>query len=254
MNSFDKIIELIRAIIPTGLIKAQVAENLVRELTVNLKLAEKLQLAESINIYLDLGDNQDDQTATSNENQDQTTLILTTKEKQTQNTIQIQPQNLTIKENSFSIGKHIIIDQVSFWEDNATLTPISVDSLQIFPIILGKEIDIETRQPGRNMMVRFDDLGMDLQLWTDRKIPLVIEKITNPIEKKEGNYSIIVEQHCLDKYLVFNDLPEIIISFDKKVVKTIITMVRKHNKHKNEYFIFLEANSNISNEKGRNYA
>lgn len=234
LNILTKVIEAATS----GGLKAQVLENLINKLEVNFKLADKIQLAENINLNINLSRNE------FNNFEAQPTLILTAKDRETKDTIQIQSENssaLTIKDNLFSSGMHIMIDQPSFWTNDDGF--ISYDYIKIFPVIPKKKIYIKTQKIGRDINFIFDEEKIIFDLWNGRKISFLINGLSNEREDEYqlNNYSINIKKHPANELLLFPKIPETIISFDTKLVDKVITMTRKHDFYEDEYFVFILA-------------
>lgn len=147
---------------------------------------------------------------------------------------------LIIQRASFSCRTNIIIDNSSFWE---SAQEIRIRQLKIIPVILGKTICIETMKipnPRTFKVNMINNNQLIVNIWAyDEEIEI---DISNP-----SNSQIIFHKNCdwtFQKYLpnriiIFDSMPEIIISFDESIVKDSILIKCEHHIRSNEYYVLV---------------
>lgn len=206
-----------------------------------LQLAEKIQFADTVNIQINLKQ--------VNLEQTNATAIITSRKHHPGNEIEEhsigflpqedqQQSRLIAQTLPFGSGTHLIINQPSWWATNASIR--IAERLKIIPICMGELITVNTFEtmPSRTFDVRLEteDLFM-LQVWGQRKEKSI--HLSQPEPFVQGNSLWIVEKYLPGAFMSFATLPEIILSFDRKIVRQVILIERQPDIEEPEYYVLV---------------
>lgn len=209
-----------------------------------LQFSDKLMLSDNlhININIDLKDIPKSKTVimprtqyTDNEIKNESMII--------ESIIEESQSLITYEKTAVSTGLHIMLNNPLFWND---FNGFKWKQICILPYVTEKKLNICTLESisRRHFELYLCDNG-DIQttIWSGTKPEIVKFDNNDSTTHSAGGSFWFFEKKTPDKILYFPKLPEIIISFDEKIVKDYLIVTRKpHIEDREEYYILVNKN------------
>lgn len=147
---------------------------------------------------------------------------------------------LNILQTPFSCRTNIIIDNPTFWE---SAREIRIRQLKIIPAILDEAICIETMKiPNpRTFKVNIkNDNQLNVNIWSfdeEREIDISNICTTKIIFSRNSNW--LFRKYLANQRIEFDNMPELVFSFDESIVKESILIKRERQILPDEYYILV---------------
>lgn len=215
-----------------------------------IKLADKIQFAEKINLAdnITLNINID-----SGDNPGAKAVVMPRGIKNTEKQVELKKEIVVFDSRAgdkaefepevtaVSSGVHFIIDNPAFWDNKKGFTWKKV---KVIPYTIGEKITISTMEEmqEREFELCVNEKGdIEMSIWKGSPYQAVkffgLKKTNHNARDSFWRF----EKCPPNKFVAVPELPEIIISFDKKIVNGYILINREHHRNRNEYYILVDA-------------